>query len=46
MQLGEANVLIRQLSLKFGEIAEDKKKLIQSAGLESLLKWSEKFFCR
>ncbi len=42
MQQGEANVLLRQLSLKFGEITEDKKKLIQTADSESLLKWSEK----
>ena len=42
MQQGEANVLLRLLSLKFGEISEDKKKLILSADSERLLKWSER----
>ena len=42
MQIGEANVLLRQLSLKFLEISEDKKKLILSADSERLLKWSER----
>jgi hypothetical protein len=42
MQQGEANVLLRQLSRKFGEISEDRKKLIQSADSERLLKWSER----
>ena len=42
MQKGEVQVLIRQLSQKFGKIPEDKRRKIESADSETLLKWSER----
>ena len=42
MRQGEAQILLRQLSLKFGEIPADKKRLVESADIESLKRWSER----
>jgi predicted transposase YdaD len=42
MRQGEAQILLRQLSLKFGEIPADKKRLVESADTESLKRWSER----
>ncbi|WP_291321881.1 hypothetical protein [Desulfonatronospira sp.] len=42
VQKGEAQLLIRQMSLKFGQIPEDKQRLVESADSESLIRWSER----
>lgn len=39
MQQGEAIVLIRQLTLKFGEIPEETRRYIEAADTDSLIKW-------
>ncbi len=44
MQRGEAQILLRLLSRKFGELSEEKRRLIESADSESLLRWSERIF--
>ena len=42
MRQGEAQILLRQLSLKFSKIPADKKQLVESAETESLKRWSER----
>ena len=42
MQQGEAQVLVRQLSRKFGELPPDIRHKIESADSERLLQWSER----
>ena len=42
MQKGEAKLLLRQLNSKFGEIPKDKRRMIESADPDTLLKWSER----
>ncbi len=42
MQRGEAQILLRLLSRKFGELSEEKRRMIESADSESLLRWSER----
>ena len=42
MQKGEAQILLRQLSRKFGELTEEKRRLVESADSERLLQWSER----
>jgi hypothetical protein len=44
MQKGEAQLLLRQLALKFGHIPEDKQRLIESADSQKLRQWSESIF--
>lgn len=41
-QEGEAEVLLRLMSMKFGQVPEDKKRLVESADSEKLLRWSER----
>ena len=38
----EAQILLRQPSLRFVEIPADKKRLVESADTESLMRWSER----
>ena len=42
MQKGEAQLLLRQLTLKFGPVPEDKQRLIESADSQQLRQWSER----
>lgn len=42
MHQGEAQVLLRLLSRKFGELSEEKRRLVESADSERLLQWSER----
>lgn len=42
MQLGEVQILLRQLSHKFGELPPDVRRKIESADSERLLQWSER----
>ena len=42
MHQGEAQVLLRMLSRKFGELSEEKRRLVESADSERLLQWSER----
>jgi hypothetical protein len=35
-------ILLRLLSRKFGELSEEKRRTIESAYSESLLRWSER----
>ena len=39
---GEAQLLLRQLALKFGPVPEDKQRLIESADSQQLRQWSER----
>ena len=39
---GEARVLLRQLTLKFGALPEAVRLRVESADAETLLRWSEK----
>ena len=41
-QEGEARVLLRQLTLRFGDLPEDARKRIESADADTLLEWSER----
>ena len=38
---GEARVLLRQLTLKFGPVSESVRSRVESADAETLLRWSE-----
>jgi predicted transposase YdaD len=38
---GEARVLLRQLTLKFGPVPEPVRSRVESADAETLLRWSE-----
>jgi hypothetical protein len=42
MQKGEAKLFSRLLYLKFGQIPEDKQRLIESADSQKLMQWSER----
>jgi flagellar biosynthesis/type III secretory pathway protein FliH len=42
MQQGEAQVLLRLLTLKFGELDEASRQRIEMADAETLLLWSER----
>jgi hypothetical protein len=42
LKQGEAQVLLRQLALKFGELAEADRQRIEQADVETLLLWSER----
>lgn len=42
MQQGEAQLLIRQLTRKFGELPEVVRQRIESADADTLLEWSER----
>jgi hypothetical protein len=42
LKQGEAQVLLRQLTLKFGELAEADRQRIEQADVETLLLWSER----
>ena len=39
---GEARVLLRQLTLKFGPLPEPVRARIESADADTLLRWSER----
>ena len=41
-QEGEAQILKRQLTRKFGELSEEKRRMVETADSETLLKWSER----
>ncbi len=42
IQRGEAAVLMRQLQIKFGPLAEQERQKIESADAKTLLEWSER----
>jgi flagellar biosynthesis/type III secretory pathway protein FliH len=42
MQQGEANMLIHLLERRFGELPGEARREIQSADVETLLRWSER----
>jgi hypothetical protein len=42
MQQGEVQILLRQLSRKFGELPPDIRRKVESADSERLLQWSER----
>jgi flagellar biosynthesis/type III secretory pathway protein FliH len=42
MQKGEAALLIRQLRRKFGELSEDKVRMIEAADTDQLLEWADR----
>ena len=42
MQQGEAKILIRLLSRRFGELSEETRRKIESADVDTLLRWSDR----
>lgn len=42
MQKGEVQILLRQLNQKFGALPNDKRRMIELADPDTLLKWSER----
>jgi hypothetical protein len=40
---GEADLLIRQLTLRFGELPTDVEERVREADGETLLRWGERF---
>ena len=43
IEKGEAEMLLRQLKRKFGEVSEEIRAQIESADSEQLLRWAERF---
>jgi hypothetical protein len=41
-QEGEARILLRQITLKFGPPSEEVRQRIETADAEALMKWSER----
>ena len=41
-QEGEAQILKRLLTRKFGELPEEKRRMVETADSDTLLKWSER----
>ncbi len=39
---GEAQMLLRQLSLRFGNLPEGAREQVESADADTLLRWSER----
>lgn len=42
IRLGEAQMLLRQLSLRFGNLPQSAREQVETADADTLLRWSER----